>query len=148
MDSELAVIASSGATTIVNLLATDAWHQVKDKVGALWRRFRPEQADAIESELDQARLEITSTDETVALAVTREWESRLLRLLAADSEAITELGRVVSELRQISADAQARGDVRQHAKASGQSTIIQIGGDGTIGELPHVRQRQVPGGKW
>jgi hypothetical protein len=148
MDSELAVIASSAATTIVNLLATDAWHQVKDKIGDLWRRFRPEQAEAVESELDRARREITGADETVTLAVTREWESRLLRLLAADSAVTADLGRVVSELRQISAGAQARGDVRQSARASGQSTVIQIGGDGAIGEFPHIRQRHVPGGKW
>lgn len=149
MDAELAVIASSAATTIVNLMATDAWDQVKHKVGALWRSFRPEQADVVESDLDRVRLEITGADEAIALAISREWESRLLRLLAADSAVVVELSRVIAELRQIPAGAQARGgDVRQSAKASGQSTVIQIGGDGTIGGLPSVRQRQAPGGKW
>ena len=114
----------------------------------MWRRFRPEQADAVESDLNRARLEIAGADETVALAISREWESRLLRLLAADSAVAAELSLVVAELRQIPAGAQARGDVRQSAKASGQSTVIQIGGDGTIGGLPPVRQRQAPGRKW
>jgi hypothetical protein len=68
MDTELAVLASSAATTIVTLMATDAWDQVKAKVGALWRRFRPAQADAIEAELTRGHLEIVSADETVALA--------------------------------------------------------------------------------
>jgi hypothetical protein len=53
MDADLAVIASSAATTIVSLMATDAWDQAK-KIWALWRHFRPEQADAIGSDLDRA----------------------------------------------------------------------------------------------
>jgi hypothetical protein len=147
MDAELAVMASSAATTIVNLMATDAWDQVKGKVGALWRRFRPEQADAVEAELDRARMEIRDADETVTLSITRDWESRLLRLLAADAAVAAELSRVTAELKQIPAAQQARGNVRQIAKASGQSTVIQIGGDGTIGTLPLIRQQRARGPK-
>ena len=147
MDAELAVVASSAATTIVTLMATDAWGQVKEKVGALWRRFRPEQADAVEAELDRARLEIAAADETVGLAISREWESRLLRLLAADAEVAAELSRVVAELRQIPAGKSVRGDVRQSATASRQSTVIQIGGDGTIGKLPLTSRQQGWGSK-
>src|SRR6266851_5235831 len=140
MDAELAVLASSAATTIVNLLATDAWGQVKEKVGVLWRRFRPDQADTVAAELDRARLEIQGADETVALAIARDWESRLLRLLAADAAVAAELSRVTAELRRIPAGQQTRGDVWQNARASGQSTVIQIGGDGTIGALPLTRR--------
>lgn len=147
MDAELAVIASSAATSIVKLMATDAWDQAKDKIGALWRRFRPEQAGAVESDLDRARLEIAGADDAVALAILREWESRLLRLLAADSAVADELNRVVGELRQTLATPQPPGDIRQSARASGQSTVIQIGGDGTIGELPLASKLQAPGRK-
>ena len=139
LDAELAVLASSAATTIVNLMATDAWDQVKERVGVLWRRFAPQQADAVAAELDRARLEIQDMDETVALATTRDLESRLLRLLAADAAVAPELSRAVAELKQIPAGQQARGHVWQSARASGQSTVIQIGGDGTIGELPLTR---------
>jgi len=101
MDADLAVMASSAATTIVGLMATDAWDQVKEKTWALWRHFRPEQADAIGSDLDRAHAEITDAGETVALAISREWESRLLRLLAADTAVAAELSRVLDELSQI-----------------------------------------------
>jgi hypothetical protein len=138
MDTELAVLVSSAATTIVTLMATDAWDQVKAKVGALWRRFRPEQADAIEAELTRGHLEIGSADETVALAITRDWESRLLRLLAADADVAAELRHVVDELVALREGRQVRGSVRQSAKASGGSTVIQVGGDGTMGALPLV----------
>jgi len=140
MDAELAVLASSAATTIVNLLATDAWGQVKEKVEILWRRFRPDQADAVAAELDRARLEIQGADETVALAIARDWESRLLRLLAVDAAVAAELSRVTAELRRTPAGQQMQGDIWQNARASGQSTVIQIGGDGTIGALSLTRQ--------
>lgn len=145
MGAELSVLASSAATTIVKLMTTDAWDQVKGKMGALWRRYGPEQARDVESDLDRARMEIAGADETVALAISREWESRLLRLLAADSAVAAELSRVVAELRQIPAGGSARGDIWQSARASGRSTVIQIGGNGSIGELPLIRQRQALG---
>jgi hypothetical protein len=135
MDGELAALAGSAATTIVTLLATDAWGEVKEKIGGLWRRFRPEFADDAEQELDRVHAEIATADETVALAITREWESRLLRLLAADADAAAELSRVLVKLSQ-SHVAQRGGAVRQTAKASGHSTVIQVGGDAAIGELP------------
>jgi hypothetical protein len=146
MDAELAVLASSAATTIVTLLATDAWDEVKAKVGALWRRFRPQEAHAVEAELTQGHLEIEGADETVTLAIARHWESRLLRLLAADAAVAAELRHVVDEFAPIGEDRQVRGSVRQSAKASGRSTVIQIGGDATIGELPLISSRHSSAG--
>lgn len=134
MGDELAALAASGATTIVNLLATDAWSHVRREIGLLWRRFRPEQADTTEAALDQTRLEIASADETTALAVTRDWESRLLRLLAADPAARAELSRVIAGLGRLSVG-QQRSSVRQNAKASGHSAIIQVGGNAAMGEM-------------
>ena len=128
-------LASSAAASITNLLATDAWEQVKEKIGVLWRRFRPDQAADVEAELDRGHLEIRDSDETVALAITRDWESRLLRLLAADA-AVAELSRVVAELRQTRTGRPSQGQVSQNATASGHSTVIQVGGNATIGELP------------
>ena len=135
MDGELVALAGSAATTIVTLLATDAWGEVKEMIGGLWRRFRPEQADAAEQELDRAHAEIATGDETVSLAISREWESRLLRLLAADASAADELSRILAKLSQ-SHLVQRRGAVQQSARASGHSTVIQVGGDATLGELP------------
>lgn len=146
MDAELTVLASSAATTIVTLLSTDAWDQVKAKVGALWRRFRPEQVEAIEEELVRGHLEIGNADETVALAITKDWESRLLRLLAADAAVAAELSHVIDELAPLSETRQVRGSVWQSAKASGRSTVIQVGGDATLGELPLVPSRHTDAG--
>jgi len=141
MDAELAVMASSAATTIVSLMATDVWDQVKERIGALWRRFQPEQADAVEVGLDRTRVEIAGGGETVALAISREWEARLLRLLAADAAVADELRQVVAELKQLPAGGQVRGAVQQKAKATKQSTVIQVSGNATIGERSLVRRR-------
>src|SRR5260370_2019777 len=135
MDGELVALAGSAATTIVTLLASDGWGEVKEMIGGLWRRFRPEQADAAEQELDRAHAEIATADETVFLAISREWESRLLRLLAADADAAAELSRILTKLSRSRA-AQQRGAVRQTAKASGHSTAIPVGGDATLAHLP------------
>ena len=135
MDGELAAPAGSAATTVVKLMATDAWGEVKEKIGGLWRRFRSDQADAIAQELDRAHVEIAAASETITLAITREWESRLLWLLAADPGVAAELSQILATLGG-SRPAQQRGNIRQTAKASRRSTVIQVGGDATIGELP------------
>lgn len=88
-------------------------------------------------ELDGARDGIVTADETVALTITREWESQLLRLLGTGADAAAELSWILAEPSRSSV-AQRRGAVRQTAKASGRSTVIQVGGDAAIGELPLI----------
>jgi hypothetical protein len=129
MDTELAALATSSATTIVTLLTTDAWDQVKQKMTVLWRRFKPDQAASIGIELARSRLEIQNADAARARAITLDWESRLLRLLATDAAVAAELRDAVAELRQLSAGQQVQGAVSQHAKDIRNSTVIQIAGD-------------------
>ena len=129
MDTELAALATSSATTIVTLLTTDAWDQVKHKMTVLWRRFKPDQADSIGIELARSRLEIQNADAATARAITLDWESRLLRLLGADAAVAAELRDAVAELRQLSTSQQVRGAVSQNAKDIRNSTVIQIAGD-------------------
>ena len=91
-------LAGAAATTIVTLLATDAWGTVKEKIGALWRRFRPHEADTVEAELAQAHDEAAVPDAAITRAQALYWESRLLRLLASDDAVAAELARVIDEL--------------------------------------------------
>jgi hypothetical protein len=133
---ELASLASSAASTVVNLLATDAWGQVKERIVALWRQFSPQQTNATGTALDGNRLEIGDANDAVVLALTREWESRFLRLLVADAAVASELNRLVADLRKIPAIHLTRGSVRQEAKASGHGMVIQGGRDVTFGGSP------------
>jgi hypothetical protein len=132
VDAESAALASTAAATVVTLLTTDAWGQVKKEIGGLWRRFRPSHADVVEADLTEARQEVLAGDEVVARTLVAEWESRLRRLLAADSAVADELARVISAL----AGSLPNGGsttVTQHAQASGHSTIVQAGRDARIG---------------
>ena len=72
----------------------------------------------------------------------------LLRLLAVDTAVAAELSLVIDELSRIRPSGRARGDVRQSALASGQSTVIQIGGDGTVGNLGLIRSFYTASASW
>ena len=55
MDAELVTLASTAASTIVTLLATDAWEKARSAVGTFWQRMHPASARAIEAELTEAQ---------------------------------------------------------------------------------------------
>jgi hypothetical protein len=134
VDSESAALVSTAATTLVALLTTDAWAQVKDEVGGLWRRFRPSHADTVEADLAEAREALAGGQAATGTLVT-EWESRLGRLLAADPAAAGELARVTDVLARQVPRGERGGNqtVRQIALADNHSTVIQVGGDARIG---------------
>ena len=52
------VLAQAAGTTVVALMATDAWQRTRDGVVALWRRVRPAQADEVGTALEETREEI------------------------------------------------------------------------------------------
>jgi hypothetical protein len=125
MDTESVALASTAAATIVTLLTTDAWTQVKKEVAGLWRRFRPEHAAAVEDDLSAARQEALAAaaagDEAVPRALATEWESRLRRLLAAEPAAASELAQVVATLTSIKQHENVM--ITQKANASDQSQV-------------------------
>jgi hypothetical protein len=138
MDGELVSLASSAAATVVTLLATDAWTQVREEIGALWRRLQPghtEQVADAEAALNRDREEIAGSggDDGVGRALRADWETRFLRLLGSDAAAAAELARVASELDGLRPDRNV--SVRQDGIASDHGTVIQVGGDARIGRL-------------
>lgn len=146
MGTETAAFVSTAAATMVSLLTTDAWTQVKREVTGLWRRFRPGHAAAVEDDLEAAREEAIAAadgDEAAAVALaaglTTEWEARLRRLLAADPAAVPELERVVTLLasaleRATDAPGEHPGNVTitQVANPSGRSSVIQVAGNARL----------------
>jgi hypothetical protein len=136
VDSESAALASAAATTVVALLTTDGWTQVKKEVGGLWRRFRPSHAETVEADLAGAREEALAGGDAVTGTLVTEWESRLRRLLAADRAVAGELARVTDVLAGHLVRGERSGNVTvsQYAEASGGSTVIQVGRDARIGK--------------
>ncbi|KQV17538.1 MULTISPECIES: hypothetical protein [unclassified Kitasatospora] len=133
MDAELVALATSTATTVVGLMATDGWEQTKRAVAALWRRSRPEEAETVEAELGEARAQLLTArqagDEGAEVDLTAEWRSRLRRLLAADPALERDLRELLEELRPLTPEADPAGRVEMHGTASDNARLYMSGGD-------------------
>lgn len=136
MEPEIAALATSAGTTVVTLMATDAWHRTRDGIVSLWRRAHPERAESIAAELDATREDLlaarTSGDDGVASELQTEWQGRVRRLLASRPEAARELRALLDEIEPRPVTEPA---VAQHATASGRARIYQAGRD------QHIAQR-------
>ncbi|WP_055522627.1 hypothetical protein [Streptomyces graminilatus] len=138
MDPE--VLAQTAGTTVVALMATDAWQRTRDGVVALWRRARPAQADEIDTALEETREEILTSrregDSAGAEDLERDWRRRLRRLLAADPSVARELEEVLAQARASLPEVEQPSvpSVRMHAQASGNARVYQAGRDQHIVE--------------
>ncbi|MBG0829018.1 hypothetical protein HS041_14690 [Planomonospora sp. ID67723] len=105
MEAELAALAGSGAATLIGLMVTDSWTQVKER---LTRFFASKHAaEDMVRELDISRSEVVAAYEAgndgMAADVEAQWRLRLRRLLLSDpvtaAELLRLLGALDSELR-------------------------------------------------
>ncbi|MFI8364923.1 hypothetical protein ACIGD1_32825 [Streptomyces sp. NPDC085612] len=133
MDAELVALTSSAATTVVGLLATDAWKQTKLAVARLWGLSRPEQAETVEAELVATRAELLAFrrdgDEAGEEDLTAAWRARLRRLLAADPALERDLRELLAELAPPTAAPRPAGRIDMRATASDEARIYMSGGD-------------------
>ena len=94
-------IALAAGTALIGAMATDGWEQARTAVVALWRRVRPEEADAVRSELEAVRAQavaaVDQVDDDALRALAGVWHLRLQGLLA-------ECPGFESALRQLVAD--------------------------------------------
>lgn len=132
METELAVLASSGATVLVGRMVTDGWEEVKTAIARLFGHHSSRQDD-VAAELETARTAlqsaISSGDEATAADVEAEWRSRLRRLLATEPGTVAELKQLLAELSsgQPSPTQSVNSPVSMTANASGHSRIYQVG---------------------
>lgn len=135
MEPEIAALASSAGTTIVALMATDAWNSMRDGITSLWRRGDAERAEAVTAELDAAREDFLTAraagEEDIEADLQAEWRGRIRRLLAARPEVAEDLRTLLDELGPRADTAPA---VTQHATASGHARVYQAGRDQHISE--------------
>jgi hypothetical protein len=121
----------AAASAVVSALATDSWQQVRDAVVRLWRRARPDHASAIESDLDDTRLELAAArdagDSSAEEGLVADWQRRLRRLLAADPALEAELQRVLDEqiTPLLPAAEQERVRIIQNITASAPGALAQ-----------------------
>ncbi|WP_157875920.1 hypothetical protein [Peterkaempfera griseoplana] len=121
MGTELAELASAGAATLVGLMISDSWTQVKGTVGRLFARGHT--VDATLQELETSRTALLSirdtNDDLTATAIETMWRARLHRLMLSDPSVTTEL---TSLLRSI--DSQPSGGIHNTISGGIQNGIV------------------------
>ncbi|MFF0711337.1 hypothetical protein ACWEVM_07420 [Streptomyces bauhiniae] len=100
MEAELAALVTSGATTVVGLMATEAWEQARQRLVRLFARGGT--TTAVDGELDELRGQLVAAagspdEEELAGDVTGTVRTRLRGLLRQDVTAADELSAFVDE---------------------------------------------------
>ncbi|TJZ51073.1 hypothetical protein FCH28_21505 [Streptomyces piniterrae] len=142
MEPELVALAASGATTLVQQMATDGWATARRRMASfLARRRGMADEEALEGELEVSRADLAAAqedgDREGVEGVTNAWRLRLRRLLREDPAAADELRALLGEL------APERETVRDvYNTINGgvhNSPVIQSG-------ISHVTYHTPPGG--
>ncbi len=131
MEAELAALATSGATTLVGLMASDTWAQAKTRLAALIGRGGTGEPAVIEGELEESRDELTAArdnrDQDLAHDVEATLRLRLRRLLQSDPALADELRELLDDL---TAEPGVRTRVSVHNEirdATVNNHVIQVG---------------------
>ncbi|MCX4561460.1 hypothetical protein OHA02_35415 [Streptomyces phaeochromogenes] len=107
MDSELAVLAASGATTLVSLMVTDSWTHARELVGRYLTRTDADPGTF--DDLQDVRTRLLAADATeserTAREISRRYGDRLRRLAEADDDSDEALRALLTSLLQLSASA-------------------------------------------
>ncbi len=130
LEAEVVALASGGAGTLVGLMVTDLWQQVRDKVATLFAGHGDDAAE-VGAALDRSRAELIAArqaeDEVGVADVHSEWRLRLRRLLSSNPAAAQELRALLLEVQEASGP-QQQAFVLQNGQAIGSnSTLNQVG---------------------
>ncbi|GAA2601927.1 hypothetical protein ACWCO0_24825 [Streptomyces tubercidicus] len=103
MEAELVALATAGATTLVQQMATDGWDAVRRRMAAfLARRQGTADEEVLEGELEVSRADLAVAredgDQDGVAGVTAAWRLRLRRLLSEDPAAAAELRALLDEV--------------------------------------------------
>ncbi|GCB52420.1 hypothetical protein [Streptomyces sp. NL15-2K] len=130
MDSELAALAASGATTLVSLMVTDSWTHARELVGRFLTRTGSD-TTAI-TDLDNARTRLLATgapeDEQAASGVVAQWHARLQQLIEAGSITSDDLRVLLTSLQRLTTTPAGRKTVHNEINGGVQhGPVIQSG---------------------
>ncbi|MEU0337976.1 hypothetical protein ABZ092_03025 [Streptomyces bobili] len=135
MDPEVTSLAQSAGTTLVTLMAADAWQRTRDGFTQLWRRMQPERAETVAAELEAGREDVLAAvaahDQETLDELRLQWQRSVRRLIVARPAAVEELRRLLDEL---DPGGSVPRQITQHATASGQARVYQAGRDQHIAE--------------
>lgn len=134
-------IAAAAGAALIQAIATDAWEKARDGAVALWRKVRPQQADAVADELAEVRGEVLAArrdgDPDAEQGLVDDWQRKLQRLLRQDPAFADELRRLLDDtLTPLlpPADQQQAGSITMTATAKDNGRVYQSAGDQHINE--------------
>ncbi|GAA1199653.1 hypothetical protein GCM10009654_65250 [Streptomyces hebeiensis] len=135
MDDELTIFTQTAGTTLVALMATDAFQRAKQAVVELWHRVRPADTAAVSDQMEATRAALmqarTQGDTEREEELATWWQDRLAVLFAADPCAIDTLHRALTEVvPDVASHEHTRiGSIRITAKARDRARVFQAGRD-------------------
>jgi hypothetical protein len=131
MDNELTALATSGATTLVSIMATDSWTHARGLIARLLTRNAPGRSTL--RELDDAHSQLTGADplhaHQAAAELIAQWTTHLQHLMAADPAARDELRSLLRSLERLTGTATTPA-VTVHNEINGDihhAPVIQAG---------------------
>lgn len=138
MDTELSALASTAASTLARLLATDGWERARAGIGMLWRMVHPDHAETVEADLTQAHRELVVADQGALdhaqRDIAEEWRLRLTRLLNENPALVTSLAVLVRELQNALPQGAGVTHTSWTASASDHGRVYQAGHDLRVNE--------------
>ncbi len=137
MDAEITSLAQNAGTTLVTLMATDAWERARGGMVRLWHRFQPDRAASFTAELESSDADaLTAAEnghETAFGELQAQWQARMRRLLASHPEAAEPLRCLLDEIDPPES-ALPSSPVTLRATASGDARVCQAGRDQHVTE--------------
>jgi dsDNA-specific endonuclease/ATPase MutS2 len=101
MDATALALVTTSANSLVSLMTSEVWEQVKSGVAALFRRGRRAEYIAIEEELDESarelRVSLENGDQETQEELRQQWRGKLRRLIREEPELFAELRSLLNE---------------------------------------------------
>ncbi|MFE2682190.1 MULTISPECIES: hypothetical protein [Bacillati] len=108
MDAAALALVTASANSLVSLMTSEVWEQVKSGVVALFRRGRQAGPVAIEDELDESMRELMVSlengDEETQEELRQQWRGKFRRLVVDEPELAGELRSLLDEWTSIQAE--------------------------------------------
>lgn len=137
MDPQPVALATTAGTTLVTLMVQEGWQQARDGVVQLWRRYHPENVEAVTEGLESTRTAALAVRESgtsvVARALQEEWARQITQLLASHPEAESDVRELLAGWAGLD-QRTVQGSVHLEAHATGRARVYQAGRDQHITE--------------
>jgi hypothetical protein len=132
MDAAALALVTTSANSLVSLMTSEVWEQVKTGVAALFRRGRRTDGVSIEDELDESAHELRASlengDQETQEELCQQWRGKLRRLIREEPELVAELQSLLNEWSSLGADkGNAAPAIYQTAIARDSGRVYQQG---------------------